>query len=112
MAVADAQALLFWGALKIEKEAWSRGALSQPAQGAILLSVAAIILVAIAALYRLRVWGLLLSAMCALGLIVLALGDVCGLDRPLPEALVATSLVQLVLPAPILAAILRGCRLR
>jgi hypothetical protein len=108
MAVADAQALLLLGALKIEGEAWPRKSLSQTAQGVILLLAAGMILVAIAGLYRLRVWGLLLAALCAVGLIGLAASDVCGLTRPLPQALMASAVVQLLLPAPIVAAIVRG----
>jgi hypothetical protein len=108
MAVADAQALVFWGILKLRHDSWTRGPLPQETQGVILLMAAAVVLVGIVGLYRLRVWGLLVAALGALGLIVLAASDVCGLERPLPESLVATSVIQLLLPVPIVAAILRG----
>jgi hypothetical protein len=101
MAVADIQALLFWGVLEVEKE-------SQRTQGMLLLFAATMMMVALAGLYRLRVWGLLFGALCAAGLIGLMASDACELRTPLPQSFIATSLVQLLLPLPILAAIVRG----
>jgi hypothetical protein len=108
MAVADVQALLFWGLLKIEDGGGAWAPLSARTQGILLLVAAAMIGVAIAGLYRLRVWGLLFGALCAAGLIGLMASDVCGLKTPLSQSFVVTSAVQLLLPAPILAAIVRG----
>jgi hypothetical protein len=108
MAVADAQALVFWGILKLRHDAWRRGPLSQETQGVILLMAAAVVLVGIVGLYRLRVWGLVVGAVSALGIFVLAMSDVFGLESPLPESLAATSAIQLLLPVPIVAAIVRG----
>jgi hypothetical protein len=109
MAVADVQALLFWGALKIEEgDDWSYSPLSKRTQGIFLVLAAVMIVVAILGLYRLRVWGLLFGALCAAGLIGLMASDVCHLKTPLPQSFIVTSVVQLLLPAPILVAIFRG----
>jgi hypothetical protein len=108
MAVADAQALLFWGVFKLRYDKWTRGPLPHETQGVILLLAAAVVLFGIVGLYRLRVWGLVVGAVSALGLIALAMSDVCGLEPPLPQSLVATSAIQLLLPVPIIAAIVRG----
>jgi hypothetical protein len=108
MAVADIQALLFWGAIKIENEGGSRGPLAQRTQGMLLLLAAAMMVVAVVGLYRLRVWGLLFGALCAAGLIGVMASGVCGLPGPLPESFIVTSAVQLLLPAPIVVAIVRG----
>jgi hypothetical protein len=102
MAVADAQELLLFGALRLEERGWHRHE-----EGALLLGSAAFIMVAIAGLYRLRVWGLLLGSVGAIGVIVLAASDAYGLKGALGNALIVTSAVQLLLPVPIFVAITR-----
>jgi hypothetical protein len=108
MAVADAQALLFWGFLKIEWVRTGRLWRSGIADGVVLLAAAAMVLVAIMGLYRLRVWGLLLAGVCAVGIMSIAVTNACHLPRGLPVALFATSFVQLLLTVPVRSAIVRG----
>jgi hypothetical protein len=108
MAVADAQALLFWGAYKIDSQKGASDVLSSTNQGVILLLAAAMIGVAIAGLYRLRLWGLLFAGLCAAGLAGLAATNVCGLRDALARAFIATSVVQLLLTVPVVAAVIRG----
>ncbi len=100
MAVADAQALLFWGVVQLEE--------SQRITGIVLILAALLTSVAIVGLYRLRVWGLLFGALCAAGVIGLMLSGVCHLEGPLTPCFIVTSAVQLLLPLPIFVAMIRG----
>ena len=102
MAVADAQGLLLFGVLDIEQRGFHHHG-----QGGLLLGSAAFIMLAIAGLYRLRVWGLLLSSVGAIGVIVLAASDAYGIRGEFANVLIVTSLVQILLPAPIFVAIAR-----
>jgi hypothetical protein len=102
MAVADAQELLLFGALRLEDRSDLR-----LEQGGLLLGSAAFIMLAIAGLYRLRVWGLLLSSVGAIGVFALAASDAYGMKGALANTLMLTSVVQLLLPAPIFVAIAR-----
>ena len=106
MAVADAQALTLFGALKLQSGGWKGD--YEWAQGASLLVSATLLVVAIAGLYRLRVWGLLLSAASAVGVCALSATDAYGLPFPLGLGLAATSGVQVLLCLPVLRAIVRG----
>jgi len=73
-----------------------------------LMASAGVLVLAIAGLYRLRVWGLLLATLGAAAVAVLSLTDAYGLPPPLRLGVVLTSAVQVLLPMPIVAAILRG----
>jgi hypothetical protein len=106
MAVADAQALLLFGALKIEEKGRS-GVLGWRLESALLLASAALVMVSILGLYRLRVWGLLLGALSAAVIGALALADVYDLGSPLNWGLALTSAAQLLLPIPVVVAIAR-----
>ena len=107
LAVADAQVMALFGVLKITDHKWSYGPIPTEIQGFILLGSTAMILVAIAGLYRLRVWGLLLNALGALGVAALSLTGVYGLESPLPQSLALRSAVQLLLPVPLVIAAVR-----
>jgi hypothetical protein len=100
MAVADAQALLFWGVAQLED--------NERVPGLVLVGAALVSSVSIVGLYRLRVWGLLSGALSATAVIVLMLSGVCRLDGPLSPCFITTSAVQLLLPCPIFVAIARG----
>jgi hypothetical protein len=109
MAVADAQALTFLGAVQTEKSVqyreWAES--SDALHGVALLASAAVLALAIAGLYRLRVWGLLLAALGSLGVATLAVTGAYGFEGPLCAGLEATSAVQIALAAPIFVAIAR-----
>jgi hypothetical protein len=108
MAVADAQALALFGALKLEEGGWNEGAAERGPQAFVLILSASVLVVAITGLYRLRVWGLLLATLCAGGVAVLSVTDAYGLPVPLRAGMALTSTAQVLLPVPILVAIFRG----
>ena len=108
MAVADAQALALYGALKLHEGGWKEGSAERGPQIVLLLLSAGVMMAAITGLYRLRVWGLLLATVCAAGVAVLSVADVYGLPNPLKVGMALTSTVQVLLPMPILVAIVRG----
>lgn len=108
MAVADAQALALFGALKLRESGWEKSASESGPQGLLLLVSAGALAVAIAGIYRLRVWGLLLATLCAVGVAVLSVSDIYGLPSPLRAGMALTSTAQVLLPMPILVAIFRG----
>jgi hypothetical protein len=110
MAVADVQALCVLGAFKLEVDwgAFHGSAAERVPQAALLFASAGVIVLALSGLYRLRLWGLLLAALAAAGVAALALSGAYGLPSPFQECLVATSAIQVLLPARILAAIARG----
>jgi hypothetical protein len=105
MAVADAQALALFGVIKVA-DGWNRPD-HQGRQGLMLLASATLLVVAIAGLYRLRVWGLFLATFCAAGVFAMSLADAYGLDE-LRIPLALTSTVQVLLPGPVFVAILGG----
>ena len=102
LAVAVAQALALFGALKMEDH-WSH----EVAQSTLLFASAAFIALTIVGLYRLRVWGVLLGALTSAGIAALAFSDAYGLKGPLGTGLGVSALVQLALPIPIVVAIFR-----
>jgi hypothetical protein len=108
MAVADAQALALFGALKLPPEGWKESADERLPQAAMLLVSAGLLVAAIAGLYRLRVWGLFLATMCAAGVCALSVTDSFGLPSPLGTGMALTSAVQVLLPMPVFVAILGG----
>jgi hypothetical protein len=107
MAVADAEALALFGAAKLEL-AWPESGSERLPEAAMLLATAALLACAIAGLYRLRVWGLLLSAAGAAIACALSLTDAYGLPSPFGSSLAVTSATQIALSLPVFVAILRG----
>jgi hypothetical protein len=107
MAVADAQALVLFGALRLEDAGSPWGGHRALLEGGLLLVSAAVVALAIAGLYRLRAWGLLLGTLSAAGVAVLALTDAYGIKGPVANALILTSAVQILLPLPVFVAIVR-----
>jgi hypothetical protein len=108
MAVADAQALALFAALKLQPGGWKERAAESLPQAAMLAVSAALLVAAIAGLYRLRVWGLLLAALGAAGVCVLSVTNEYGLPIPLATGMALTSAAQVLLPVPVFVAILRG----
>jgi hypothetical protein len=105
MAMADAQSLLLFGGLELERgfREWRHGSVPSLALGC-----AAVLALAIVGLYRLRLWGLLLNLAGTIA--VAALGFVGKLDLPgvLVGGFVASAAVQVGLAAPILRALFTG----
>ncbi|MCA9709974.1 MAG: hypothetical protein KDK70_29315, partial [Myxococcales bacterium] len=83
---------------------WSR---SDPS-ALVLLACAALMIVALVGLYRLRVWGLVLNIAANLLIAGLAIADVLDVPGVVQAALCTTAVVQLVLPVPLLIAMARG----
>jgi hypothetical protein len=106
MAVADAQALALFAALKLGPDGWKESADERLPQAAMLAVSAALLIAAIAGLYRLRVWGLFLATACAAGVCALSVSNAYGLPSPLATGMALTSAVQVLLPTPVFMAIL------
>lgn len=104
MALADAQSLAFFGTLELESWAPS------PPRAAVFFALAGALLAAIAGIYRLRVWGLLLGAVSWLALASVALAGALRLPGGLIAAFVATSALQLSISAPLFVAMWTGAR--
>ena len=101
MALADTGSLLFYGGVTLEEShGWSA---SLP-----FLVSAAVMMVAIHGLYRLRLWGLALNIVANIVIAIIALTGVLDLPNVLAYALAATALVQLLIPVPLVRTMLRG----
>jgi hypothetical protein len=108
MAVADAQALVLFGALKLQEHGWKERPSESGPQSFLLLLSASVLVLAITGLYRIRVWGLLLATVCAAGVAMLSVTNAYGLPSPLGTGMALTSTAQVLLPMPIIIAIFRG----
>lgn len=100
MALADTQSLTLFGVLQLDR---GNGSTAYP-----LLACAGLMIVALYGLYRLRLWGLVLNIVANVLIAGLALFGSLDLPTPLIYALCTTATVQLLLPAPLVVAILRG----
>ncbi|HEY4122034.1 MAG TPA: hypothetical protein VGM56_29405, partial [Byssovorax sp.] len=100
LAVADAQALSFIGALSIE----AHHASGRPW---LLFACAAALGASIVGLYRLRVWGLALAFVGALAVGACALSDAFGVPENIARMFAATSALALLVPLPVFVAIAR-----
>jgi hypothetical protein len=110
MALADAQALGWLGAARLYAELRSSVAdRTEIQQSTAMLACAAVAVLALYGLYRLRLWGLLLSAATTLAIGVFAFTPVLGMEDagPLPYAFAASAAIQIALLAPLFVAIVR-----
>ena len=109
MALADAQALGWIGGIMVYASVRHHGNPGDLAHACAMLSCAGVALCALFGLYRLRMWGLVLSAIATLAIGVLALTPVFGLHDagPIPYAFALSAAVQLALLAPLFLAIIR-----
>lgn len=98
LGLADAQSLLLFGTIDKYDDS------------ALKIACAAFVSLGVVGLYRLRVWGVLVSLLANLGVAVLALSDLLEVPRPVKVALVITAAVQLLLPTPIVLAMFKGGR--
>lgn len=101
MALADVQSLVLFGALAAQADSYTA------LHGAVgLLSVAVAMSIAVYGLYRLRLWGLVLTALTNIALILVALYW-SKMPPFLVKAYVGSAAIQLALMAPLAYAILR-----
>lgn len=103
MALADAQSLLFFGSITVFDHARIGHAIDL-----LPLACAGVMVVAVFGLFRLAVWGLALNLMANVAIAGLGLIGVLELPGPIVGALVVTAVLQLLLPVPLLVAMVRG----
>lgn len=101
MALADTGSLLFYGGITIEES----GAWTAPLP---FFACAAAMMVAVHGLYRLRLWGLALNIVANVVIAGIAVAGLLDLPDVLAYGLAATALVQLLIPVPLVRAMLRG----
>lgn len=104
LALADMQSLLLWGALALDDREESLAGL--------LLGASAAMLLAFAGLYRLRLWGILVTMATSFGILVAMLGHFVKLDRDIVMGLTVLAALQLVAPLPMLGSMVLGKPLR
>src|SRR5690606_1248901 len=97
MALADTQSLLLFGILSLSTDA-----------SVLMLVCAAVMTIAVLGLYRLAVWGLALNLVANLVIAGLGLHGALALPEAIVGALVTTAVLQLLLPVPLLGALVRG----
>jgi hypothetical protein len=109
MALADAQAVGWLGASRLYAALHYGVGGHEVTQSILLLVCCGVALIALCGLYKLRLWGLVLSAMTTLAIGVLAFTPALGLAKagPIPYAFAASAAVQVALLAPVFAAIVR-----
>lgn len=105
MALADTQSLLLFGSI-VATDRSGHGI-----EAALMLGSAAVMVVALIGLFRLRVWGLALNLIANITIAALAAADCYELPDALVYALVCTAVLQLLLPLPMIAAMVRPRRL-
>jgi hypothetical protein len=100
LAVADTLSLAFWSLIAVEANAGSTAAA--------LAACAAVMLTGIVGLYRLKTWGLVVNV--AANLFIAALVGAGAIEVPAFVAvlLVTTAVLQLIVPLPVVVALLRG----
>lgn len=99
MAMADTIALSFYGGIMLVDGSMSISTLTSVAEFG---GAALVMLVAIAGLYRIKVWGLALNICANLLIAGLALGGVFDIPEVIALGLAVTAVGQLLLPLPLL----------
>jgi hypothetical protein len=107
MALADAQSLLFFGSMIV----FDHVRMGQPLD-LLPLACAGVMMIAVFGIFRLAVWGLALNLLANVAIAALGLTGVLELPGPIVGALVATAVLQLLLPVPLLVAMVRGASRR
>jgi uncharacterized membrane protein (DUF2068 family) len=105
LALADTQALLLYGALTLEE----RGSNALLHAGPFLAS-AGVMMLALWGLWNMRMWGFLLNIVANVIIAGLALSGVFDLPGVLTGGLVATAVAQLLIPIPMIRAMLPARR--
>jgi hypothetical protein len=109
MALADAQAVGWLGGSRLYAAMQWGAPGHEVQQASAMLACCALALIALYGLYKLRFWGLVLSATTTLALGVLSFTPVLGLSKagPIPYAIAASAAVQIALLSPLFVAIVR-----
>jgi hypothetical protein len=105
LALADTQALLLYGALSLEEH----GTRALIHSGAF-FSSAGVMMLAMWGLWNMRMWGMLLNIVANVIIAGLAISGVFDLPGVLTGGLVATAVAQLVIPVPMIRAMLQRSR--
>lgn len=101
LALADIQTLSLFGAIAAEIEI---GAPWRP------IACAAVMIVGLVGLVRLKTWGLVVNVAANVMIAALAVSGALELAEPVVVALTSTAVAQLVLPLPMIAGLVRGAR--
>jgi len=97
LAMADTGAYAWFGAGNaVYEHSWS-----------VLMMVPPMI-IAVVGLLRLRTWGLMASVATNLAVVALASANVLALPSPIRKLFIASALLQLIVPLPMIASIVRG----
>jgi len=107
MAVADAEAFALFGGLQIEYGLTVHMGRRPVFEGMMLLGCAVVVSLAAFGLYRLRVWGLVLNTVSSVTVLCLAMAHGFGIKGPLANMIAISAAVQLLLPLPMIVAIVR-----
>jgi hypothetical protein len=109
MALADAQALGWLGSTMLYAGLRHGVHMSEVKQGLAMLACGAVALTALLGLYKLRLWGLMLSAVTTLAIGALAFTPMFGIRDagPIPYAFAVSAAIQMALLAPLFVAIVR-----
>jgi hypothetical protein len=103
MALADAQSLLFFGAMIVHDHVGMGTPLD-----VLPLACAGVMMIAVLGLFRLATWGLALNLFANVVIAGLGLAGALGLPGPIVASLVVTAVLQILLPMPLLLAVARG----
>lgn len=107
MALADTQALVLYGGLNAYH---TRSLGSMLSKGGPALACAAVMLIAIVGVYRMRFWGVALNIVANIAIAGLAFSGALNLPQPLAYGFAATAILQLLVPVPMLRAIVKNAR--
>jgi hypothetical protein len=97
MALADTQSLALFGTIQLDH-----------GDGVGTLACAVLMGVALFGLYRLQVWGVVLNIVANVLIATLAFTEVLDLPEPIVFALCTTAAIQVMLPLPLIVAMVRG----
>jgi hypothetical protein len=112
MALADAQALGWLGASRLYavlQHYAGSSASREIQQSSVMLACSGLALIALYGLYKLRLWGLVLSALTTLAIGILAFTPATGMSDagPIPYAFALSAAIQIALLAPLFLAIVQ-----
>lgn len=109
LALADTQALLFYGGIFVE-EGLRYSRTPSLLEAIPFLACAGVMGLALHGLYRLKIWGLGLNIAANVLIAGMALGGVLDLPNVLANLLAATAVAQLLIPAPLLFTMAKRAR--
>jgi hypothetical protein len=100
MAMADTIALLFYAGITLTDHSWHHW--NTLMEASMFLGAAAVMGVAIAGLFRLKLWALGLNIVANIGIAALAITGAFDIPGVIAAGLAATAIAQLMLPLPLL----------